>query len=164
MKRLMKVVKELNHKRLISLLLVACLFVTALSFSTVAVERPQQTVTYFDDGSYVVTTITEIAYTSQYSLTQSKTKSASKNRDFYDANDELIYSLTVYGTFTYDGTTAEATSATYSYDTHGSGWSFKSGSASCSGATAKANATFKNGLLTGSASVSLTCSPTGVLS
>ena len=83
----------------------------------------------------------------------------------YNANNVLQLTLRIRGTFTYDGTTATATSAQYSYTISQESWKFVSANASRNGATATVVGTFRNsGSYNRTFTVSLTCSPTGVLS
>lgn len=83
-------------------------------------------------------------------------KSGSKNYSCYNG-DELAWVFRVHGTFTYDGSSAEATAADYSYDIYDDGWSFVKASASCSGATATATGSFKRVIVPNSVTVDLTC-------
>lgn len=119
-------------------------------------------ITYLSDGSYYVTTISV-----DYSAASSQ-KQISGHKDIikYSISNEKMFSLTVHGTFTYDGTTSKAISASYSYAIDDPFWSFSGGSAVCSGNTATASGTFKYLLILYSETptVSLSCSPTGVLS
>lgn len=120
-----------------------------------------ETITYFADGSYLVTRITcDSAYTSR----SVEHKSGKKHYDFYNSNRKLSWTFRVHGAFTYDGSSAEATSADYSYDIYDSAWSFNGGSASYSGATATATGSFTLLIIPNSVTLSLTCSPKGVLS
>lgn len=114
---------------------------------------------YFDDGSYLV-----IELTSESNLARSTT-SGGKNASFHNADGDLLWVIRVEGSFYYTGTTAIATSATYSYQIYDSAWSLKEGRAYCSGNQAIAECTFTGGIfLTRNATVVLSCSPTGVLS
>ncbi len=117
-------------------------------------------ITFFEDGSYCVTTIIV-----ESDLSSRSTVTGTKSKTYYTADDNPIYSVSVKGTFTYDGTTATATSAYYSYQVFSNLWSFSSGHAACSGNTATATCTFLLlGVISRTASVSLVCSPTGILS
>lgn len=149
-------------KTLILFVLVAAMSVGLFCFPAGAAERPDEIITFYEDGSYSVTTI-EIDET-RTSRASTNSISGNKSRKYYSSDNELLWSLTVYGTFTYDGSSAEATDADYSYSIYASDWSFKSGSAFYSGAKATAKGTFKHGLTSNSASVSLTCAADGTLS
>lgn len=96
------------------------------------------------------------------------TKSGQKTKSYKNSSGAVMWSVTVYGTFSYNGSTATCTSATRSTTCPGSGWSIVSSSASKSGNTATATATAKyssNGVnYNRTLSVSLSCSPNGTLS
>lgn len=111
------------------------------------------------DGYYMEVYVETDPQTRVYGQT-----SGSKTGVVYNDNDEELFSLTVHGTFTYNGITAFATSASYSYDVQALTWSFKSGSARYSGNSAIAEATFAQLLIfTRTATVILYCTPDGVL-
>ena len=126
-------------------------------------ENTKKEITYLADGSYIITTITEEnARTSPYAAAQ--TKSGSKTSTVYSASGASLYSITVHGTFSYNGSSATAKSASYSHTENSPLWSFSSGSASVSGATATASGTFKSVLTSKTLTVSLSCSAGGTLS
>lgn len=118
--------------------------------------------TYLSDGSYYVTTIYE---SDAACLSVQQQKSGHKTVEKYNSSGKLLFSLTVRGTFTYDGTTSKAISASYEYTTDAAFWSFSDGSAVCSGNTATAYGTFKHFWVfqTNNISISLSCAPTGTL-
>lgn len=128
-------------------------------------EETRHYITYFEDGSYRITTITQSSVSSN-SRTAEWSTSGSKTICHYDSSGNQLYSLTVHGTFSFNDATAKAMSSSYSYTVDSFGWGFSSGSASHSGATASATAIFKllGVLSTQTLAVSLTCSPTGTLS
>ncbi len=140
---------------------VSCLCVPA---SMADYSGNTQSIVYFEDGSYLVTTITADAQSAIDGRATVNTKSGTKHQDYYNSSRELVWTFRVHGTFSYDGQSARATFADYSYDVYDSAWSFKRGSASYSGATATASGSFAFDLIPTSASVSLTCSAKGVLS
>lgn len=152
-----------TRKFFIGLLLVMVL----LSLCTVpalAAETPEATtaIVYYEDGSYMIVTL--VVY-KPFAARAANTISASRTVSSYNADDELLWDFTVHGTFTYDGTTATATDASYSYNIYNSAWELKSAEAYCSGNQAIAEGKFNGGLLLNrSTSITLTCSPTGVLS
>lgn len=95
----------------------------------------------------------------------SNTRIGTKIGDYYDADGNLLWDFTVHGTFTYDGATATATDASYSYNIYNPIWTLKSANAYCSGNQAIAEGKFNGGLLLNrSTSITLSCSPSGVLS
>ena len=116
-------------------------------------------VEYLDNGYYIVTEI-YVVQTRVQQLT-----SGTKVQSLYSADGELAITFEVTGTFKYNGSTCIATLASYDYDIHASGWYLVSASAWCEGNTALANGLFKHPLLgTVDTTVTLSCSPTGVLS
>lgn len=122
---------------------------------------------YFDDGSYIVTTITE---SSSILTRASGSKTASKTAKYYSSSGSALWSVTVTGTFSYTGSSATCTNSSVSASSSSSVWKISSKSASKSGSTAKATATAvkynSNGkiLQTATKTVTLTCSKTGKLS
>ena len=154
-------------KRLISFILFFSFVFSVLGITVCAAETTDSNaeITYFEDGSYLVTIITEEPVNAQARGT-AQTKNGQKSTYFYSSTNKLLCSLTVYGTFTYDGTTARATNASYSYTVDHSFWSFDSGSCSKSGSKVTATATFNflSFVQSRTISVSLACSPNGTLS
>ena len=140
---------------IVSLLLSLCTVPTAAAQTTVVTD-----VVYFEDGSYLITELTT------YPIARAaQTRTGSKTTYFANSAGTKQWSLTVNGTFTYNGSTSSATKATYSYSIFDSSWSLKSASAYCSGNQAIAEGTFSGGLfLSRSLTVTLSCSPSGVLS
>lgn len=150
-------------KRIVSVLLVVLLFSSCVGMASAAKTLDADIdVVYFEDGSYLTTELiidNVVATRASYSI------SGHKNANYANASGELQWTFTVYGTFTYDGTTATATQASYGYQIYNDGWTLKSATAYCSGNQAIAEGTFKGGfLLNRSTTVTLTCSPSGVLS
>lgn len=151
---------------MVTVLAFALVLSSALCFPVGAVENPEETVSYveyLENGDRIKTYIT--CYETN---ARAATKSGSKTKEYENAAGELLWSVTVYGTFTYNGTTSSCTSASRSTAAYGSDWSIKSSSASKSGncATATATATKKNlfGSQDYTATVNLYCSPYGILS
>ena len=116
----------------------------------------------YSDGSYLVVEInveTNSATKATHEITGTKTA------ELFNANDVLMMDVIVTGVFTYDGETAEADSATYSYQIYNSGWKFKSGQAYCQDNQAIAKVKFSQGLFVSrTIEAVLTCSPDGKLS
>lgn len=137
-----------------------------LCFPVGAVALPEKNATYveyLENGDCIKTYITYYETNARVA-----TKSGSKTREYETSAGEVMWSVTVYGTFTYNGTTSSCTSASRSTAAYGSDWSIKSSSASKSGncATATATATKKNfiGSQDYTVTVNLYCSPYGILS
>lgn len=122
-----------------------------------------ESVEFFSDGSYCVTTITCVG------TREALQKTAKKTKNYYDSDGEALFSLVVYGTFKYDGTSASCLSSSYTYEIYDSAWSLKSATASKSGATATASGTFVKKVLgitvnTITLTPTLTCDKNGTLS
>lgn len=152
-------------KRIFVFLIVAILGCTMFCTPVGAVSASKETNTtieYLDNGDYIETIITW-----EESPTRSS-KTASKTSNYKNSDGDIMWSVTVRGTFTYNGTTSSCTACSHSTTAPASSWTIKSASSSKSGNTATANAvaTFKTLLITKdySMSVSLTCSPNGTLS
>ena len=141
-----------------------CLTVFATPVTAYAMDNNTSVVRYAD-GSYSIISITYDDEQAGISLTAGEsTRRVTKREDHYSYNGDLAWTFTLYGEFTYDGRKAEATDADYSYKIYNSSWSFVTGSASYSGATARATGKFSLYGVTDTATVSLTCSANGVLS
>lgn len=152
-----------RSRKLFVLLIAVCMLANILSISALAFDdqTAAQSVVYYADGSYLVTRIT---YDSVDTSRAVKEKSGTKHYDYYDSSRKLAWTFQVHGTFTYDGHSAKATFADYSYNIYDSAWSFDSADASYTGATATATGSFTLFVSPNSVTVSLTCSPKGVLS
>lgn len=123
--------------------------------------------TFYDDGSYMVTRITEEpnAITTRSSSTTTKSKISS----YYSNNNVELWYVKVTGTFTYNGTSSKCTDSRVTAASYSSAWKISNKSASKSGssATAKATANFYVGSRIGKTinkSVTLTCSAKGTFS
>ena len=122
------------------------------------------TVTYLEDGFYLVTTVRTYV-SSVVTIGAVAQVSGSKTVNLYSDNNTRLCSLTVEGAFSFDGHSSKALSAGYSYAIYNVLWSFSSGNADYQGNTATATATFMYlGIKPTTLSVSLSCSPDGVLS
>ena len=139
---------------------VLLLFMTSLATPASATENASPQVQRFEDGSYVIVTIDTDQPLDEVAVVASGTK----NYSYYNGSNDLVLVFRVHGTFEYDGITSLAVGASYSYDIYDSNWSFGDGNATCSGATATATGRFVRFLVPKSITVSLTCSPNGVLS
>ena len=92
-------------------------------------------VEYFADGSYCVTAVS-------YQLSRASSVSGSKTRTYHYNDGTKAFSLTVHGTFSYDGNQAVCTSSSYSHVIYENDWILKSATATKSGNTASATGTF----------------------
>ena len=97
------------------------------------------------------------------------TASGQKTKSYKNSSGVVLWSVTVYGSFTYTGSSATCTSATRSTACPSSAWSIVSSSSMRSGNTATATARAKHTDSNGNVSyttltVSLSCSASGTLS
>lgn len=145
-------------------LFIAFFVSTTFSISGSAACTDTKEILILEDGSYYLTTIEEISTSKTTS-----TKNGKKTVNYYNSNDELLWSVSVIGTFSYTGSSATCTSASVSTTCPSSDWKISSKSSSKNGATASAKATAKryiDGSVTKTITktVTLTCSATGKLS
>lgn len=155
-------------KRFIAITLSLIIILSAISFNTSASygeinDEITETI-YFEDGSYIVITLEETTYSRA-----TNTKSGSKTINYYDTNDNKLWSATLNATFTYTGNTSTCTSSSISKTIYNDNWKFTSATASKSGNKATGNITAKKYFLgiaikTVNDSITLTCSATGTLS
>ena len=152
------------RKKMLMVLLVAVL--TALACAPVAwavdVGSTQREVIRYSDGSYLVS---EISIDTQVRTRANNSTLGEKRGVYYTASGQPLFSFTVRGTFSYNGRTATALRASYSYQIQNFAWRLQSGRAHCSGNQAVAEGTFSGGLFfSRQAKVTLICSPDGRLS
>lgn len=103
------------------------------------------TITYYDDGSYIVRTIISNPSNNR---TSSFTKTGNVVVSDYNSDDELLWQYILYAEFEVtSGVSAICTSSTYTYDIYANGWSFSNGQATKSGNVAYGVGTFKKKIL-----------------
>lgn len=148
-------------KKLVSAVLLVALALSVSCLPALAYDgQERDEVIYLDDGYYMIVSVNE-----EQPLTRASVKSGSKVGNLYNGRDELVAVFTLRGTFTYNGRIAEATSASCSYSIKVSGWKCTASDAYYKGDTAYGEATFEKFLLPDAiAYLTLTCSPSGVLS
>lgn len=139
-------------KKLISLLLVFCLFGT-MSISVSAINKGNAIVIgeyekiYLEDGSYIIITTTQVDVNnglSRSATTYSKTKTATN----YDSDDQIVWQYVLSCTFSVNqGVSATCTSATYTYDIYNTSWSFSDGNSYASGNTGYGEGLFRRKVL-----------------
>lgn len=152
---------------LVSIILSLAVIVSCFSMPVYAAEEKtvsSTTTEYFDDGSYLVTTITEEANNSR-----ATTKTASKTATYKNSDGDILWTYKVTGTFSYTGSSSTCTAVSDSYTISNDNWHMDSHSTSRSGNTAYGTVTMKRKFLgittsTVSKDLTLTCSATGVLS
>ena len=153
-------------KRIISFVLVVVLLAFSFSVSTFAKDA-QESITYYTDGSYTVITMqnADFAFAKVLQALRSvKTKTITAKH--YDSSDNLEWTASLTGTFSYNGTTASCTSVSKSTTIYASAWKCTSSSCSKSGATATGNFTFKRYTVglpvqTINQNLTMTCDPNG---
>lgn len=140
-----------------------------LSLTTYAAEpATADTIKFFDNGDYLITSIEDEASASDIALL-STTTTKSKTSKYYNSNNELMWYVKVTGTFTYGNGTSKCTASSVTAQSYVSAWKITSKSASKSGNTAIGKATAKqyfNSTVvnTINRTVKLTCSSAGVFS
>ena len=145
-------------KILISLL--ACLVfcgVTVPCYAETATNQP--VATYTETVAEGITCETTIYV--EDTMARASTRRGAITKDYYCEGD-LIASVVLNATFSYNGSTASAIVASSDHSI-ASGWSYSGESVWCSGDTAHLTAKI-SGRASFSVNMSLTCSPTGVLS
>lgn len=154
----------MKFKRITSAILVITALLSALVITAAAQETSSRVISteieILPNGDSIETEL--ITYTM---LGGAKaTKSGQKTKSYKNSSGAVMWSVTVYGTFSYTGSSATCTSASRSTTCPGSGWTIVSSSASKSGNTATAKATARYNNSNFSLTVSLKCSANGTLS
>ena len=152
---------------LISVILSLAVLVSCFSMPVYAAKENDivnTSIEYFDDGSYMVITITEEAINSR-----ATTKIASKTSSYKDSDGTVLWTYKITGTFSYTGTSSTCTAVSDSYTISSDYWHMDSHSTSRSGNTAYGTVTMKCKFLnittkTVTHDMQLSCSATGVLS
>ena len=112
---------------------------------------------YFEDGSYVITTLYQGECTRG-------TTSGSKTASYVNSSNVMVWSVTVYGEFSYTGYSSSATSASGNVKIYVTGASLVSRESYTSGSSAVAKATVSYLGVSRPMNVILTCDRNGVLS
>ena len=154
-----------NHFSLIALMMIIMLIIpTCVKADVIHGVLPIKNEVVYREGQYIISisTIIEEDDVSTYATTGSKT--VSKVYKIENIFGSVVATYTLKGKFSYDGTTATCTSATYSTMTESSLWSFEATTAYPSGAKAVGSSTAKTFLQTISDTITITCSKTGEIS
>jgi len=152
-------------KIFITLLLTFIIFIPANNVSALEENNESSTFEYELNGNYYETTITY-----DNLLTRaSNSVNGHKTTTCKSSSGKTLWSVTVNGTFTYNGSTSSCTSASVSTSVVDGSWKIASKSSSKSGNTAKATATahcYLNGNIIDrqTKTVTLKCSASGKLS
>ncbi|MDE5974852.1 MAG: hypothetical protein K2G73_09335 [Eubacterium sp.] len=154
-------------KKIISLLSVILMIAVLCPNTALANDEivTDSYIEYFDDGSYIVTRITESTITTFAAKTVSKSKSA----DYYESDNTKAWTVTLNATFSYTGSSATCTNATTSSKIYNDKWKVTSAVPSKSGNKATGTFTVKKYALglpikTVNKTLTITCSNTGVCS
>ena len=139
------------------MLLVVCFSVTAFAADDNG-RVVSRTVEQYDNGAYAVITV--------YDNTTARggTKNGRKDFDYYESGS-LAWTFTVHGSFSYNGSSATCTAASYTYNINKSEWYRVKGEAYPSGSAAVAKGTMRRSSDGREVypKVTLTCTPNGVL-
>lgn len=145
--------------------LLAALSITVSSTPALAQDN-NTSITYFDDGSYLVTTLisTDDPVISPYALTYTENKTGITK--YFNDSGKLMWYLKVIGNFTYNGTTAKCNRAEVEAKSYSSCWKLSHLTSSRNGATAYASCVSEfymgSTRIRGfSNTLSLTCHPDG---
>ena len=117
----------------LTLLLLICLL-PQQGFAT-EVTAAEGSVVYFEDGSYMVTTIQETGSRA------SGTKTWTKTRTYYNSSDVMEWQILLTGTFTYNGTSATCANAACDVEVYANNWYVVSQSAEKNGNAASCTVT-----------------------
>ena len=145
-------------KRVVSVLMLVFFLFSALPMAGAAEAVSEERIE-LGDGYYL------IAETFQSGARASKSVSGSKPYTCYDSAGTALWKVTLYGTFTYTGSSATCPASSISTTIYDSSWSTGSKSASKSGNKATGSATLKKSTVKSvPVSLSLSCSASGSLS
>lgn len=145
-------------KRVVSVLMLVFFLFSVLPMAGAAEAVSEERIE-LGDGYYL------IAETFQSGARASKSVSGSKPYTCYDDAGTALWKVTLYGTFTYTGSSATCTASSISTTIYDSSWSTGSKSASKSGNKATGSATMKKSTVKSvPVSLSLSCSASGSLS
>lgn len=148
-------------------------FAALESISANATTSPKGTqiqIEYLENGDYTETVINDELPDNVVISPFATTKTITKSKTTYYKNSAgtVLWSVTIKGTFTYNGSTSKCTSCSHSTTAPSYAWSIKSASHSKSGNTATARATATQKTSTGtkdfSMSVTIKCSANGTVS
>lgn len=150
-------------KKILSLLTACLLVVCLLPVQVLAAER-EETVTYYADGSYTVTTVEK-----HLTARASGTVTGNETKNYYSSSNKLQWKAVLNATFTYTGSSATCTKVnSLNVTIYDSAWSVGSKSTSKSGNTAYGYLTMNGKLVSGTQGVpvtlTLSCDKNGNLS
>lgn len=140
--------------------LVLAVFFVALSPLCVSARQECYEKIVLEDGSYFLVEVIDVGIRATNSI------SGSKSYTYYESDGVAQWKATLYGSFSYTGSSALCTSSSVDVTIYKSAWSVKTKSASKSANTASANVSVEKKLvgITVPASISLSCNANGKLS
>ena len=152
-------------KRIISTLLTVVLVLSLFSLKTNAASYSKTEKKVISGQTYFIeTTIKEnTTFLNAFRKASAKSKTATKTSNVKDSHGAILWSLSVTGTFSYDGNSAQCTSCSHQTSTS-NGWSIQNSSSGYSGNSATATATAKRSGIYGytmTESITITCSASG---
>ena len=150
-------------KRVLSLFVSVLLILTMAVPVSAAETVVSEEITYFEDGSYLITT------TVQSLSRATNTTTGFTRKTFVDAEGNTDWRAVLTGTYTYDGTTATCTGSTIDVYIYDNVYHTLSKSAGKSGASATGTFTIARTVIgitiaQDTYSMTLTCNPNGTLS
>ena len=119
-----------------------------------------------DNGDYIETFI-ESEDSELVTMSAAKTITKTKTAQYKNSSGEVLWSVSIKGTFTYDGKTSKCTSCSHSTTAPSKYWSIKSCTSTKSGNKATATVVaLQKGLATNTVTkiITISCSPKGVVS
>ena len=147
-------------KRLLSILLAVCLMFSMLPFSSAA-NYESSTAEVFDLGDGYSCEITTHVISSSHSRMINQIVTSDQTATV-KSNGKIIGTFVLYGTFSYNGTSARATASDWDASA-ASGYSYD-GDSYCSGASVRGSCTFSGGGTTKTVSLKITCDENGNIS
>lgn len=148
-------------KRFLPLLLAICLILSMLPFSSAA-DYGSATVKVIDLGDGFSCEITTQVITHTRLRTVNQTTDARKTAIVRDNNNREVGRFVLCGTFSYNGTSARATSSDWDASA-ASGYSYD-GNSYCSGASVRGSCTFSGNGTSKTVSLTITCDKNGNIS
>ena len=120
------------YKIIVCVLILSLLPVNIFGAET---DIADENVIYFEDGSYIVITISSIE------TRATNVRIGTKDCKYFNSNNVTQWTLTITGSFTYNGFSSTCNGASYTVEIENDNWYEISGSAGRSGSTAVAEVT-----------------------
>lgn len=162
----MNTVKKITLISLITAFM--CCTIFCVPTSALLLNDEVTSIEYLDNGDRIETVISYKAPDTSSVTVNSSTKTATKTKYYKNSNGAVLWSVSIKGTFSYNGSSSKCTSCSHSTTAPSYAWSIKSASHSKSGNTATAKATATQKTSTGtkdfSMSVTIKCSSNGTIS